>query len=124
MIVPGRFDCRGCDFNKSATQAELISVSLERNKGAWVPAKRTFPEKALKPRYERKKQRLRVKLRDLSHTAFIAATEKNDLNIYLGIMRPIYRKYQKSNSSWVKRMLSFCKRAVKKVLQSLPRSHH
>lgn len=105
-----------------------VSISyrlfLERNKGVWVPAKRTFPEKALKPRYERKKQRLRVKLRDLSHTAFIAATEKNDLNIYLSIMRPVYRKYQKSNSSWVKRMLSFCKRAVKKVLQILPRSHH
>jgi len=28
MIVPGRFDCRGFDFNKSSAQAELISVSL------------------------------------------------------------------------------------------------
>jgi len=28
MIVPGRFDCRGFDFNKSRAQAELISVSL------------------------------------------------------------------------------------------------
>jgi PST family polysaccharide transporter len=28
MIVPGRFDCRGFDFNKFRAQAELISVSL------------------------------------------------------------------------------------------------
>ena len=32
MIVPGRFDDRGCDFNKFRAQAELISVSLERQK--------------------------------------------------------------------------------------------
>jgi len=30
MIVPGRFDCRGFDFNKFRAQAELISVSLRK----------------------------------------------------------------------------------------------
>jgi len=38
MIVPGRFDCRGFDFNKSRAQAELISVSLGSKAGLDVAA--------------------------------------------------------------------------------------
>jgi coenzyme F420 hydrogenase subunit beta len=88
---------------------------LERNVNAWTPTKRALPAKGLKPSYERKRQRLRIKLRDLSHTAFLAAIEKKDLNLYLGRMRPVYRKYLNTRSSWLRRALSISKRIAKRL---------
>lgn len=91
--------------------------------GAWTPIKRALPSKKLKPRYERRRQRLRGRLRDLSHTAFLAAKERQDLNLYLIKMDPVYRKYQQTSKSWIGRGLLVLKRVAKRLCQSLSRGH-
>ncbi|MFC4258083.1 Coenzyme F420 hydrogenase/dehydrogenase, beta subunit C-terminal domain [Marinobacter lacisalsi] len=92
----------------------------EQREGRWVPPKRISPSKHLKPRYEQKRQRLRVRLRDLSHHAFIGALKDRDLDTYLKAMRPVYREYKKHSHSWMTRYLWRIKGAVKRCLRLVP----
>ncbi|GGY69791.1 Coenzyme F420 hydrogenase/dehydrogenase, beta subunit C-terminal domain [Marinobacter zhanjiangensis] len=92
----------------------------EHRKGSWVPTKRVAPSKTLKPRYEQKRQRLRVDLRILSHNAFVTALKRNDFEAYLNSMLPVYREYKKHSSSLMKRSLLLFKRIVKKFVRVVP----
>lgn len=92
----------------------------EQRQGSWVPTKRVAPSKTLKPRYEQKRQRLRVDLRVLSHNAFIRALKTKDFEAYLRSMRPVYQDYKKHSHSLMTRSLLLFKRIIKKFIRVVP----
>lgn len=85
-------------------------------KGHWVPSKRVAPSPNLDPRREMKRQRLRTKLRDVSHRSFLEAKRCNDIRIYFNAMNPIYEDYLRLSRSLVRRTLSPVKQALKRLL--------
>lgn len=88
-------------------------IHREQVANAWVPIKRTGPAKTLSPRYEMKRQRLRTKLRALSHESFLNAKMTGNLSDYLGTMKPVYSLYSRQGRSFFRRVLSFAKRKLK-----------
>lgn len=92
-------------------------IHREQIAKAWVPTKRTEPIKTLSPRHEMKRQRLRTKLRALSHQSFLNAKTSGELSIYLSAMKPVYSQYSRQGRSFVRRVLSFVKRRLKVVMK-------
>lgn len=70
-------------------------LQFEAEAGRWAPNKRSATIAHAKPQLEKAKQRLRVRMRVLSHESFEQAKERADLNIYIKRMSPIYSKYKK-----------------------------
>lgn len=92
-------------------------LHCEQAAKAWVPTKRTAPAKTLSPRYEMKRQRLRTKLRALSHESFLKAKTAGELSGYLGAMKPVYSWYSRQGRSFVRRVFSFAKRKLKLLIK-------
>lgn len=92
-------------------------IHCEQNDKVWVPTKRTEPTNTLYPRYEMKRQRLRTKLRVLSHESFLKAKTTGELSDYLGAMKPTHLRYSRQGHSFVRRVLSFGKRKVKEIVK-------
>lgn len=92
-------------------------IHCEQTTKTWVPTKRIGPAKTLSPRYEMKRQRLRSKLRDMSHEAFLKAKTTGELTDYLGTLKPVYLQYSRQRRSFIRRLLSFARRKLKAVLK-------
>lgn len=85
-------------------------LSVEEKKQIWVPSKRVKPSSIIGSNYERKRQDLRIKLRELSHISFQRALEERDLKIYIDSMTPIYEEYKSIKGSYKERGYSFFER--------------
>src|SRR5690554_2568753 len=92
-------------------------IHCEKTDKAWVPTKRTEPTNTLYPRYEMKRQRLRSKLRVLSHKAFLDAKASADFSVYLSVLKPVYSSYTRQGRSLIRRAVSFGKRKVKMMMK-------
>jgi len=86
--------------------------SVEQQKKVWVPSKRVKPNSIIRSSYERKRQDLRMKLRELSHSSFQRALDANDLNVYIDSMTPVYREYKSIKGSYWERGHGFFKRVI------------
>lgn len=69
-------------------------LAVEKEKGNWVPPKRVLPSAQGLPMFERQRQLMRIKLRDLSHTAFADARREGRLSVYLDALIPLYDEYK------------------------------
>ncbi|WP_100641488.1 Coenzyme F420 hydrogenase/dehydrogenase, beta subunit C-terminal domain [Marinobacter salexigens] len=87
-------------------------IHREQMTKAWVPTKRTGPINTLSPRYEMKRQRLRTKLRLLSHESFLKAKRKSELLTYINTVQPVYARYSRQGRSFFHRLISFLKRRL------------
>ncbi len=85
-------------------------LAFEAEAGRWVPAKRTAMTNRANPELENEKQRLRVKMRELSHESFKLAKERSDINVYIKSMTPVYKKYKRIGMSLKSRVKSKLKR--------------
>ncbi|NWN91381.1 coenzyme F420 hydrogenase [Marinobacter adhaerens] len=74
-------------------------LDFERQASNWVPDKRMPNGHEASPKRERKRQWLRVKMRDLSHESFMEARTAADINIYLDRLGVVYSEYQKSGKT-------------------------
>ncbi|WP_339799030.1 Coenzyme F420 hydrogenase/dehydrogenase, beta subunit C-terminal domain [uncultured Marinobacter sp.] len=93
-------------------------LAVEQRKGDWVPVKRLPPDPGYGPRVERRKQDLRTRMRELSHSSFRQALDSGDLQIYLNTMAPLYRQYQRVGQGGplqrIRRMIGRLVRSLKK----------
>lgn len=85
-------------------------LAFETEAGRWVPSKRMDIANYVKSQIENEKQRLRVKMRNLSHQSFKLAKERSDINIYKKSMVPVYTKYKRLGVSFKSRLKSKLKR--------------
>nr|WP_290701604.1 Coenzyme F420 hydrogenase/dehydrogenase, beta subunit C-terminal domain [Halomonas sp. UBA3074] len=88
----------------------------EKMAESWIPTKRTEPVKRLSPRYEMKRQRLRTKMRILSHQSFLNAKTTGKLPYYLDTLKPVYSWYSSQRRSFLSKVLSFTKRKFKTLV--------
>ncbi|MGQ7262231.1 Coenzyme F420 hydrogenase/dehydrogenase, beta subunit C-terminal domain [Vreelandella sp. V005] len=89
-------------------------LDLEQRTTKWVPSKREPIKMGIEPNYERKKQKLRMKLRALSHESFSQATNKKELNFYLSQMKPVILKYKRLGVALKTRFKSKDKTLIRK----------
>ncbi|ORT51870.1 hypothetical protein ST37_04070 [Vibrio sp. qd031] len=85
-------------------------LELEKAKNNWVPPKRDGVKNTALSSHEKLRQKLRLQLRETSHSSFQEALVKNDLNIYIQAMTPIYERYKGIKGSYIERALKFNKR--------------
>lgn len=79
-------------------------LDVEIQKGNWVPRKRVTPSAQGVPRFERHRQLMRTKLRDLSHTAFADARREGRLSTYLDALVPLYNDYKRIRPGLIQKM--------------------
>lgn len=96
-------------------------LSLEWKKKSWVPVKRNSLNSKISNN-EKKRQDLRIKLRELSHSSFQNALDLNDFKIYTDAITPVYREYKAIKGSYLERAYAFLKRVrgfIKKKISSI-----
>ncbi|MGF1792757.1 Coenzyme F420 hydrogenase/dehydrogenase, beta subunit C-terminal domain [Photobacterium profundum] len=96
-------------------------LTVEQENNVWIPTKRVAPNSAICSSYEKKRQDLRIKLRQLSHSSFQRALDANDLNIYLNEMNPVYKEYKSIKGSYWERCYNFFKRVKGFIRRRLSR---
>lgn len=94
-------------------------LNFEVEADRWVPSKRMATPGHVKPQLEKEKQRLRVQMRDLSHESFKQAKEREDINIYIKRMAPVYSKYKKLGMPLRSRLKSKLKGIILRTLKIL-----
>jgi len=98
-------------------------LEFETEAGRWVPRKRMTTAVHAKPLLEKERQRLRVRMRDLSHESFKQAKEGADMNIYIKRMAPVYTKYKKLGIPLKGRMKSKLKGIIFRTLKVVGYQH-
>ena len=91
-------------------------LHCEQTDNSWVPKKRTPPVKNLSPRYEMKRQRLRSKMRAMSHDLFLDAKAAGNISLYIDGISPVYYRYTVQGRSVVRRIFSFIKKNLKRLI--------
>lgn len=97
-------------------------LQLEKEKGNWTPPKRVDVDSFNISEFEKRRQELRIKMRDTSHCAFQSALKNDDINIYINEMTPIYKNYKDIKGSRLERVSKFTKRVsnfIKRKLRQL-----
>lgn len=94
---------------------DAISYRLkaELSNGSWVPRKRFKPSSFLFPGFEKRRQDLRARLRELSHTAFDSARARGDLAAYVEQMRPLYSEYRTIHGGFFGRLKALLRRKLR-----------
>ncbi len=70
-------------------------LHLEARAGRWTPPKRVSAASRQIPRHERRRQRMRIKMREISHSSFLEAKNAGDLSLYLDTFGRAYSEYKK-----------------------------
>lgn len=98
-------------------------LDFEKNTSHWLPIKRSTVLNQKKQNQEKEKEKdkdkqiLRSKLRDLSHTSFKQAKEKNNIKIYINNMKPVYSQYKKIGTKFTERLRGKIKNYILRALR-------
>lgn len=85
-------------------------LQLEKSEGNWTPPKRVDVDTFNISDSEKRRQELRIKMREVSHSSFQSALNEDDVNIYIDALRPIYDSYKDVKGSYFERSVKFAKR--------------
>ena len=94
-------------------------LRFEAEAGRWAPNKRAIIANHVKQEIDVERQRLRVKMRDLSHKTFKLALDRSDIKIYIRSVAPVYSKYRELGMPLKSRLKLRLKVVVLGVLKAL-----
>ncbi len=98
---------------------DALSYRLQKKEisGEWYPPKRVQPGEFIIEKKRIKIYALREKICDKSHTSFVDALEKDDLNIFYREMKQLMKKYNVAyNGVWIIRIANKIRRRLKRLL--------
>lgn len=90
-------------------------LHLEKMTGNWAPKKRVPASPRGIPPRERRRQEMRIKMRELSHSSFQKAKHANDISLYIEPFTKAYREYKKIKPSRFNKLALKTKRFIQNL---------